>query len=142
MTLTGDEAGYEWYYGLGKEPERYYGGYTSREETTAAGLKEAADQNWGDLTVVEARHGDIDTDAFDADTVLETLCEHNDDKTDEDGSLGLEDATPAQRRELELALQQALDVWLAKHGLGRVWTFSDVRQKLVMVVPAASATEP
>lgn len=116
---------YFWYYGVGREPEVYYGGENSREEA----LKQA----WGEypeggFTIIEADKSVPTFDVLPADYVLERYEECNEECWGEDGA----DISPTgeQERELEKALADALQAWMDKHKLrGRVWNFGHMRNE-------------
>ncbi len=131
---------YRWYYGYGREPERYYGGFATRGEAVEEGLTEAANLEYRELTIVEGCHGEISTTIFDASELMEQLCEHNDELTDEDGGLDLDKRTAAQEQVLEDRLATILKTWLTENNLGRAWSFSHMRNEVVIIVPSETPT--
>ena len=116
---------YQWYYGVGAEPEYFYGGYGSREEATRAGWLNYPE---GDFAVTEADKEAPSYNVMPADWIIERYEEYNEQCWGEDGADIA--PTPEQERELEALLGAALELWMKKHDLsGRVWSFGHTRSK-------------
>ncbi len=131
---------YQWYYGLGPDPERFKGGFPTHAAALAAGLL-ACGEDDEIITIVEARSAVIDAGIFDATRVMDNLREHNEDVADEDGDLGLGERTLAQDRELERNLTTVLETWLNVHKIGRVHAFADTRSTMAVSVPRRKEVE-
>ncbi len=125
---------YRWYYGLGRDPERFKGGFATRFAAVTAGFA-ACSEDEEVITVIEGRPAVIDTSIFDTSKVMEDLQDHNEELADEDGDLGLDKRTRAQEVDLERRLAAVLQAWLTEHEIGRVHGFSDTRNTVLVTVP-------
>lgn len=127
-----------WWMAIGKEPESYSGPFDSRDQAIAQALSE--DGKECGYTIVEADRSKASDDIFDADWILESYEEKNEECWGEDGADIM--ASGHQRRDLEQMLAAALAAWFEKHGnRPRPWAFGTTRNEEYIppeVVTAAS----
>jgi hypothetical protein len=116
---------FKWYYGCGKQPEVYYAGGDTREQTLAQAWSEYPE---GGFSIIEGDKATPSFDCFRGDRVLEDYEEHNEECWGEDGAEI--DATAGQCRELEVALAATLQAWMDKHQKrGKLWSFGETRNE-------------
>lgn len=128
------EEPYRWYYGYGKNPDQFHGDFATRELAVEEGLDMAA-CSYEEITIIEARHDILRTDIFDGRDILEKLSEENEEYANEDGDIGIDDATDEQMRSLETRLNAVVAEWLAEFKLGQAWSFAHIRMSEIVVVP-------
>jgi hypothetical protein len=121
--MIGDN-NFKWYWGRGSEPDVYWGGEDSRE----AIIEVARDDVDGEsFTIIEADKSIPTFNVFDADNVLDSYVDHNEECWGEDGPDF--DATLVAKNELELALANVLQEWMRKHSLIKTWSFGTSRNQ-------------
>lgn len=131
---------YQWWYGIGKEPEIFFPA-ESRENAEAEGHREILEGNHeGEtfFTIKEARRGALDDDIFVADHVLERFADCNEEMADNDGEIGMENVTEGQKAELADALNDAFSAWRERHKLGRAFQLDEDRNVEVIEVKGIS----
>lgn len=132
------ETPWQWWWGEGKQAERYHGPFDSRQEAIQEAMASDTDPDYAHITICEARKAVLRDDFFRADVIIDCFNEHNSDVSDPDGDYCIEDTTTEQDAELEGALQAAFAAWRTKHGIGNVWAFDDVRYDEVIALPVAA----
>jgi hypothetical protein len=128
---------YKWYYCYdGDESEGWHGGYASKAQALAEGLAMATGY-CKTITLCEACTAKVETDGvFDAETILEQLRDINDEISDEEGDIGLDEVSTEQAVELEVELDAVLNNWLARHKLDySPYAFGDRRNEETHDVP-------
>jgi hypothetical protein len=128
---------YTWWFGAGGDPEVYTEA-CSKEEAIERALAEGRENDWDEMTIVEARPMPLSNAIFDADDVLDRLAEKNEDAVDEDGDLRDMNATIEQKSELERALVAVLAAWRDRHKIGRAYQL-DIRAEETIQVAAPPA---
>jgi hypothetical protein len=131
---------WQWFAGYGKNPERFnIGPHNSRDEVVA----EINRDYLGELfTIVEANKGRYCYRIFDTDRFFEDLDEANAERLDGDGDgRVIDEVTPDQERDLENMVNDAIEAWVAKHGLEETpWAFEETRnEELYIAQPKETA---
>ncbi len=117
-----ESADYAWYWGAGREPERYHGPFETREAAIGDCARVAC---FGPFTICEATMEPLRDDVFDAEFVMDQWRDLNEYALDLDGDDP--DPTPDQDRELEAALAATFAAWRKRHNIGRAWAFAETR---------------
>ena len=134
---------WRWYWGYGSQPEVYQGNVATRDEAIAAAMTAAAaedDRCLDCMTIACARPMKLADDCFDADNVLDTWHDQNEDAADEDGELSMK-PSHQQKQELERALEAAFTAWRTRHVLGQAWSLEFRSEEVVEVPPRAGQAE-
>jgi hypothetical protein len=108
-----------WWYS--QNEERWNGPCSDREEAIELGRDEYPGEGF---MVMEAETGDYDL-RVDADTLLERIADRNEDRSDPDGDPPLHGVTPAQEKDLEAFVHNAIKRWARAHRIDiRAWCFT------------------
>jgi hypothetical protein len=124
---------WKWYWGYGREPERYHGSFATSEEAVEAAKAAAQVEHTSEMTVVRGRPMPLTDDFFDADRVLDEWHDRNEELQDEDGELAMKPSFE-QKHELEAMLNAAFKAWRAKHELGRAWAMDTVDEIVITIM--------
>lgn len=132
---------WQWFAGYGKNPERFnIGPHKSRDEVVAEINRDYP----GELfTIVEANKGRYNYRVFDVDRFLEDLDVVNEERIDNDDDRRVIDkVSPDQERDLENMVNDAIEAWIAKHGLEEEpWAFEETQNEELYVAQPRKTAE-
>ena len=124
-----------WWYS--QDEERWNGPCSDREEAIELGRDEYPEESF---MVMEAETGDYDL-RLDSDTILERIADRNEDRSDPDGDPPLYGTAPAQKKDLEAHVNNAIKRWAAKNRIDtRAWCFTK-QGKPETIQPIVEASE-
>lgn len=122
-----------WLWGHGEDAEVYYGGYETREEAIDDAFN--GGEPGTEYAIVHARPQELRFDAYPAASILEMLCDHNEEAWGEDGPISSH--TRPMETELEAAVAATVQAWNLRHRAYRAWMLDIVTSDLV-VMPGGS----
>lgn len=122
-----------WFYSLQRDQDNWIGPYKTRDEALFVALKEAEEDGYSFLYLLEASFRPLRNDIFDAVVVLEDFVDVNSENLDPDGSSLDGTVPPKQLDELEAMLTAAFKQWREKYKVGAPWAF--LKKNPVETVP-------
>jgi hypothetical protein len=127
---------YKWYFNYDSDEEAgWHGGYDTRAQALAEGVENATGF-CKTIVLIEASPAPLSLDfVADAEAILEQIREVNEDLSDENGDVGMQDCSSEQAVELEIEVTETIRQWLIRHDFNySPYAFGDRRNEEILDV--------